>query len=113
MKKLLGIVVLGLLLNSNSYAGHSKKILLTYPQCHEIELTVVHQKDHYYFYIKNPTKNKIKIKGVTFFTKDEDVITRSLITKVILPFHKGMFWTKKSDMLHQYLDKILVVCNRE
>jgi len=95
------------------YAAHSEKIDLIMPQpkCNGIELRVVHIKERYYFYIKNPTKKKITINYIKFLTKDDDVMTTSKVTKVISPFHKDMFWLKKSKLMHQYLQKIIVGCD--
>ena len=113
MKKFLSIIVLSLLWCNNSNAGHSGKIDLIIPQpkCNGVELKVHHNDDIYFFYIENPTNKKIIINYVTFFTKDEDVMTRSNVTKVILPFHKDRFWLKQSKLMHQYLQKILVGCD--
>ena len=113
MKKLLGIVVLGLLLSNNAYAAHSEKIDLNTLQlkCDGIKLKVVHVGANYYLYIKNPTKKKITINYIKFLTKDDDVMTTSKVTKVISPFHKDMFWLKKSKLMHQYLQKIIVGCD--
>ena len=106
-------MVLGLLLSNNAYAAHSEKIdLITHQlKCDGIKLKVVHAGDKYYFYIKNPTKKKITINYIKFLTKDDDVMTTSKVTKVISPFHKDMFWLKKSKLMHQYLQKIIVGCD--
>ena len=113
MKKLLGIVVLGLLLSNNAYAAHSEKIDLNTLQlkCDGIELKVVHAGDKYYFYIKNPTKKKIKINSIKFLTKNYDIMTTAKVTKVILPFHKTNFFLKKSNLMHEFLQKIVFGCD--
>ena len=113
MKKLLGIVVLGLLLSSNAYAQHSENIDLILPQlkCYGVKLKVVHAGDHYYLYIKNPTKNKIKINSIKFLTKDDDIITTLKVERNILPFHKTHFSIKQSNMMHEFLQKIFFGCD--
>ena len=113
MKKLLGILVLGLLLSSNAYAQHSENIDLILPQlkCSGVKLGVLHYAHTYQLYIENPTKKKIKINSIKFFTKNYDIMTTAKVTKVILPFHKTNFFLKKSNLMHEFLQKIVFGCD--
>ena len=113
MKKLLAIVVLGLLLSNNAYAAHSEKIDLNTLQlkCDGIKLKVVHVGANYYLYIKNPTKKKIKINSIKFLTKNDDIMTTLKVERNILPFHKTKFSIKQSNMMHEFLQKIFFGCD--
>ncbi len=113
MKKLLGIVVLGLLLSSNAYAQHSENIDLILPQlkCSGVKLRVLHYAHTYQLYIENPTKNKIKINSIKFLTKDDDIMITLKVERNILPFHKTRFSIKQSNMMHEFLQKIFFGCD--
>ncbi len=95
------------------FAAHSEKIDLIMPQpkCNGIELRVVHIKERYYLYIKNPTKKKIKINSIKFLTKDDDIMTTLKVERNILPFHKTHFSIKQSNMMHEFLQKIVFGCD--
>ena len=113
MNKFLGIVVLGLLLSNNAYAAHSENIDLILPQlkCSGVKLRVLHYGHTYQLYIENPTKKKIKINSIKFLTKNDDIMTTLKVERNILPFHKTSFSIKQSNMMHEFLQKIVFGCD--
>ena len=114
MKKLLGIVFLGLLLSANSYAGHSKtlEMVLPNPKCDGLELRLWHDAGgKYIIYVKNPTKVSVKIHSIKFLTKDDDIITKSGVLKYFAPFHLGKIVIIKSNIMHELVKKMSIGCD--
>ena len=69
MKKLLGIVFMGLLLSGSAYADHSLSLesVLPNPKCDGLELRLWHDAGgKYIIYVKNPTKVSVKIHSIKF-----------------------------------------------
>ena len=113
MKKLLGIVFMGLLLSGGAYADHSLSLesVLSNPKCDGVTLSLWHYKDKYTVYVKNPTKVTIKFNSVKFLTKDDDIITTVKVLRIYPPFHKGKIVIEKPNIIHELVKKISIVCD--
>ena len=74
-------------------------------------MATMNTSSNYYLYIKNPTKKKIKTNSIKFLTKDDDIMTTLKVERNILPFHKTHFSIKQSNMMHEFLQKIVFGCD--
>jgi hypothetical protein len=114
MKKLLAILVLGLLWSGNTHANHTKTLetVLSNPKCNGLKLRLTHYSyDKYIIFVQNPTKVSMKINFVKFLTKDDDIISTVYVKKFFPPFHKGSIEITRSQIMHEYVKKISIGCD--
>ena len=121
MKKFLGILVLSLLLSSNAFADqlditykktYSKleDVKLELSTCENIKVRKNRKGDEYNFNILNLNKKKLKIEAISFLTKDNDIIRIDPVLKTIDGFHKKYITIPTPDLLHRYVETIIINC---
>ena len=112
MKKFLVTIILGLILSENTHAKHTKNIeLISNPKCGDIEKSVSHVSNTYFFYFKNPSKKKIFINSLTFLTQEDDMIATNFIFVKLPPFHKKNITLDKANIIHKFVNKIFLNCD--
>ena len=91
MKKLLGILVLGLLWCNVGFAA----TLFNNDEClKDLVIIIKHNKKEWGMFqtrIKNPSKNSIRIDRVEFLSADDEVIYEKRLYFVIKPYHQELF----------------------
>ena len=80
-------------------------------KCGDIEKSVSHVSNTYFFYFKNPSKKKIFINSLTFLTQEDDMITTNFIFVKLPPFHKKNITLDKANIIHKFVNKIFLNCD--
>ena len=112
MKKLLGILVLGLLWCSISFADTLKNVELHMaPECGNIEVKKSRIGDSYIFNISNLSNKMVEVDVVTFLTKDGDRILIEVLFSKIKPYHKKALTVSAPGLLHDFVKTIILNCN--
>ena len=89
MKKLLGIIVLGLLLSGNAYAKNLKMVCTT--------IETIDGKNASFYYQLNPVRSKYSIKGIDILDENLNIKTKKMNRKLTL--NKKWSFKGNSNML--------------
>ena len=112
MKKLLGIVVLGLLWCSILFADTLKNVELHIAsECGNIEVKKSRKGDSYIFNISNLSNKMVEVDVVHFYTKDGDRIFIKVLFSHIKPYYKKALTVSAPGLLHDFVKTIILNCN--
>ena len=79
--------------------------------CENIRVRKNRREDEYNFNISNLNKKKLKIEAISFLTKDNDIIRIEPVLKTIDRFHKKYITVSTPDLLHGYVETIIINCS--
>ena len=112
MKKLLGILVLGLLWCNVGFAEYSSKLenveLLT--ECTDLKIRKWRNGDDYTFNFENYSGIDYEISHVTFATEGNDQMFVKWYKKRISSYHKARIVVRANNLLHKLVKKIHIGC---
>ena len=114
MKKLLGIVVLGLLWCNVVFADYSdlKHLEMTISdECKVLSIGKHRMNDYYNFHTENRSSKNFIITQIQLFTeKDEKMYSNTLINEQVRAFKKISFRIYAGDLIHDMVKKIFINC---
>ena len=109
MKKLLGIVVLGLLMSSNAYANQQFKVELK--NCGKMSSSGGYRAANVYFIdATNKSTASYKITHVAFYTKNNERMSLRPQHEILGSFQRTNLMITQPKMIHSMLDKVVIMC---
>ena len=109
MKKLLVIVVLGLLLSGNAYANQHFKVELE--NCGKMTSSGGYRSaDVYFIDATNKSTDSYKITHVGFYTKKNERMSLRSQHEILGSFQRTNLMIIQPKMIHNMLDKVVIMC---
>jgi hypothetical protein len=111
MKKLLAIVVLGLLCSGNLFANNHFKVELE--NCGKMSSSGASRAAAGYFIdVENRSTTAYKIIRVNFYTKDNQQMSSITKFEILGSFQQTSLFILQKKMIHSMLHKIIITCEK-
>ena len=111
MKKLLAIVVLGLLWSENLFANQPFKVELE--NCGKITSSGGYRAANVYFIgVENRSTSSHKITHVGFYTKDNQRMSLRTQNEILGSFQQTQLMIIQTKMIHSMLHKVVIMCEK-
>ena len=111
MKKLLAIVVLGLLWSGNLFANDHFKIELE--NCGKMSSSGGYMyNDIYFISVENKSTSAYKITHVGFYTKDNQRMSLRNQNEILGSFQQTRLMIIQKKMIHSMLHKVVIMCKK-